>query len=340
MAHYNLRSNRAVQAGSSLSTSDKASGNDVWHRTYNRNATNEDVLTYDDLVQIVLCDKHFTLEWLYDKNILARNRTCPECGEHMKLIETSDRHDGLKWSCTRKINNRRHFKELSIRHKSWFSGSNMSIEEILKYTYWWSLGVEQDVIISQLKLSSKTTVDWSMFCRETCLEIMTQQNIQLGGKDKIVEIDESKIGKRKYHRGHLVEGQWVFGGIERDSRKSFLVAVEDRSEETLLPIIKKHISVGSTIVSDCWKAYHNLSDHGYLHQTVNHSVEFKNDEGFHTNTIEGHWRQVKAFLPSFSRKKAHQPSYLAEFLYRYQHPKENLFSHFIQDIAKIYNPYN
>ena len=52
----------------------------------------------------------------------------------------------------------------------------------------------------------------------------------------MVQIDESKVGKQKYHRGHRVEGQWVFGSIEEDSRRCFLVAVEDRSEATLLPI--------------------------------------------------------------------------------------------------------
>jgi hypothetical protein len=31
----------------------------------------------------------------------------------------------------------------------------------------------------------------------------------------IVEVDESKFGKRKYHRGHRVEGVWVIGGVER-----------------------------------------------------------------------------------------------------------------------------
>ena len=48
----------------------------------------------------------------------------------------------------------------------------------------------------------------------------------------------SKIGKKKYHRGHVVEGQWVFGGIEEESRKCFIVTVEDRSEATLLQVIK------------------------------------------------------------------------------------------------------
>jgi len=29
---------------------------------------------------------------------------------------------------------------------------------------------------------------------------------------------------------------------------------------------------GTTILSDCWKAYNSLSVEGYLHETVNHSV--------------------------------------------------------------------
>jgi hypothetical protein len=37
----------------------------------------------------------------------------------------------------------------------------------------------------------------------------------IGGDNIVVEIDGSKLGKRKYHRGHRVEGVWVVGGIER-----------------------------------------------------------------------------------------------------------------------------
>ena len=47
------------------------------------------------------------------------------------------------------------------------------------------------------------------------------------------------------------------------------MAVEDRNEATLLPIIKDWIEPGTLIVSDCWKSYHNLDKHGYSHQTVN-----------------------------------------------------------------------
>jgi hypothetical protein len=40
---------------------------------------------------------------------------------------------------------------------------------------------------------------------------------KIGGPGKVVEIDESKFGRRKHHRGHPVKGQWVFGGVERES---------------------------------------------------------------------------------------------------------------------------
>ena len=51
---------------------------------------------------------------------------------------------------------------------------------------------------------------------------------QLGGPGKAVEIDESKFGKRKFYRGHHVEGCRVFGGIERESGKVFMEIVEQR----------------------------------------------------------------------------------------------------------------
>ena len=66
-----------------------------------------------------------------------------------------------------------------------------------------------------------------------------------------------------------MEGQWVVGGIESDSRKSFLIPVDKRDEQTLLPIIQKWIKPGTTIISDCWKAYTNLEKYGYTHKTLN-----------------------------------------------------------------------
>ncbi|KAG0442322.1 hypothetical protein DMUE_0356 [Dictyocoela muelleri] len=55
------------------------------------------------------------------------------------------------------------------------------------------------------------------------LVIQFNRKFLIGGDQLVVEIDESKFGKRKYNRGHRVRGTWVVGGVERsESRKIFL----------------------------------------------------------------------------------------------------------------------
>ena len=88
-------------------------------------------------------------------------------------------------------------------------------------------------------IADHTSVDWFNFHREVCEEIVMKRSLPIGGPGKRVQIDESKFGKRKYHRGHHIEGQWVFGGIEEESRRNFLVCVERRNADTLIPIIKR-----------------------------------------------------------------------------------------------------
>ncbi|GFU87582.1 DDE_Tnp_IS1595 domain-containing protein [Trichonephila clavipes] len=66
-----------------------------------------------------------------------------------------------------------------------------------------------DMLLNNLDFSSHTMADWRQFVNEVILEYVEENSQQIGGKDCIVEIDESKFGKRKYNRGHLVEGQWV-----------------------------------------------------------------------------------------------------------------------------------
>ena len=47
-----------------------------------------------------------------------------------------------------------------------------------------------------------------------------------------VEIDESKFGKRKYYRGHRVEGQWIFVGREKyNKKKVFMIPVHNRKQK-------------------------------------------------------------------------------------------------------------
>ena len=145
----------------------------------------------------------------------------------------------------------------------------------------------------------------------------------IGGPGVIVELDESKFGKRKYHRGHRVEGVWVLGGVERTpERRCFAVIVENRTAVTLTTLIAKYLKEGSIVHTDCWKGY-RPSDFKRLrmtHRTVNHSKHFVDpDTGVHTNTIEGTWHGIKYNVPQRHKSKDYTPGHLWEFMWRRQY---------------------
>jgi ISXO2-like transposase domain len=76
----------------------------------------------------------------------------------------------------------------------------------------------------------------------------------IGGDGVVVEVDETKLGKRKYNRGHRVDGVWVMAGVEKTAQKKvFLVEVQDRSAETLLEIIRTHVLPGSIVHTDMFR---------------------------------------------------------------------------------------
>ena len=66
-----------------------------------------------------------------------------------------------------------------------------------------------------------------------------------------VEVDEALFTKRKNNQGRQLMEQWVFGGLCRETRACFMVAVEDRTATTLLEVIREKIAPGSNIISDC-----------------------------------------------------------------------------------------
>lgn len=115
-----------------------------------------------------------------------------------------------------------------------------------------------------------------------------RMNGNVNGETEVIEIDESIFGKKhKYHKGSPTKRQWVFGIMERNTKKTYFVPVSDRSKATLIPIIKKIVKRGSCIYHDDWAAYRNLKNEGYQHGTVVHTKEFVSESGVCTNSIEG-----------------------------------------------------
>jgi transposase-like protein len=160
-----------------------------------------------------------------------------------------------------------------------------------------------------------------------------------GGPNQIVQIDETKLGhKRKYNRGRVPGiDKWLFGGIDSVTHRIFLRLVDNRTRATLLPIIQHFVLPGTTIYSDTWAPYFTLSDHGYEHHMVNHSVEFVTANGVHTQQIESLWHEIKQGIKSRRGLREDQiPGYLDEFMYRREFPNDTFFETFLGHVARYY----
>jgi hypothetical protein len=164
--------------------------------------------------------------------------------------------------------------------------------------------------------------DWQSYFRDIAAIYMSEVVIEkIGGIGRVVEIDETKIFRRKNLQGRLAVGEkkleWVFGGICRETKQNFFRFVPDRSEDTLVQVLLTNVYTGTTIMSDCWRGYQNLTNHSFRHKTVNHSKNFLNldDESVHRQTIERVWPGLKENIPKSSRYEV-RLSYLLVYSFK------------------------
>jgi len=136
-----------------------------------------------------------------------------------------------------------------------------------------------------------------------------------------VEVDETWVGgaSRKGGKGQgkrRSKKMIVMGMVERDG---MIVAgtVPDDSKWTLEPIILENVKPGSAVTTDGHLAYGDLGK-TYQHTAINHAAGEYVRGIHHTNTIEGHWSQLKRSIKGthvhISAK--HAWKYIGEFNYR------------------------
>ena len=244
--------------------------------------------------------------------------------------------DKFIWRCPFKKCN----SNVTIRDRSFFAGSRISLGKSLLLIYLWSVGYTVKDAVRETQLTKKSIIDWFRFCRDIVLYHFDNSENTIGGDGVIVEIDESLVSKRKYNRGRYVGQQWVFGAIARDTPtfECFVELVNDRSQETLLEVIKRRIKPGSIIMSDCWKSYDCLEANGYKHHKVNHSENFLNpeDEDIHTQNIENRWNWMKKFVKKkVENIQKHLEEYILEYLYNKKF-ENNIYEQFLVDISNKY----
>lgn len=264
-----------------------------------------------ELLRIFLSEDE-CIAFLMRKGILPSRRTCHGCSAEMKFYSEKKQFQCPRKGCR---------KSISVRDGTFFSKQKLSFSEIMFLGYLWLCQASIKTISILTGHSSTTICSFQKYFRQLVADSLDLEDVIVGGPGVVVELDESKLGKRKYNRGHRVDGVWVLGGVERtDERKLFLAKVPDRSRETLFAVIQRHVSPGSIIHTDMWRGYVGLGEvNGYEHLTVNHSVEFVvPGTSIHTNTIEGTWNGLKMQIKPRNRTQDID-DHLCEFEWRRRH---------------------
>jgi len=215
----------------------------------------------------------------------------------------------------------------------------------LSYYYLHHLGTYEQMEY-EVELSTASIVQWVRnFQHIFALHLLANEST-VGGPGTIVEVDGTSISARKFHdRSFPVnDRQWMFGGFERGTKKSFLKLVETCDPTTLLPIIQESVLPGTTIMSDLWEAYGGIYclPVNYQHLTVSNGYKYVDPlKGSHIQAVGNNWsrykRKIRKVQGSNTEENVRYSDCLQEFMWREKYPvKGELLYHFWKQVAELY----
>jgi transposase-like protein len=140
----------------------------------------------------------------------------------------------------------------------------------------------------------------------------------MGGSGKIVEADETYIGRKKgtkKYRGYEHK-RAVLTLVERDgSARSF--HIDHATVKTVTPILQANINRETTLMTDEAGQYYRVGKGFARHETVNHAEDEYARDDVTTNTVEGFFSIFKRGMKGVYCGERHLHRYLAEFDFRY-----------------------
>ena len=290
-----------------------------------------------------------SLKFLTEHNILPKSVKCPNCNSDCIYEKSRNSWKCNSFSYINKTKKKKHCGYSVSHYKGTIlEKTKLQPWQVVVFAYQWvQKNFSHKTTARLCEISEKTSIDWrSFFCEVTNFWCQNQEPI--GGPDSIVEIDETLISKAKYNRGRRPKQVWLFGGIDRESKRRFIVPLIDeeavdskpqpRNKTVLLPIIKKFILPGSTIISDCWGAYNSLKNNSdFKHYRINHSKNFVSpqDQDVHTQTIERLWRDVKEWIKKPGIRPIYLPQYIGRYLFLKAAGDQEIHKLFLE-AAKLY----
>ncbi|KAH1015959.1 hypothetical protein HUJ04_007258 [Dendroctonus ponderosae] len=231
-----------------------------------------------------------------------------------------------------------------------FHNANLSLEQVghLVMLYLCRPYPRYAFMCNEMKLTTRTMSDWFSIIREVFIFWAHLHSTQIGGENEVVEIDQSYVGngdrkrtEKKHSRALVIEGQWIFGGIQRSDGQFFIASVENQTSATFRQIIQEKIRPGSIIVSHDWRASDWLSEEDYRHLKTNHSLSFVDPVRVdHPHNHLYRWSQAKKLIPKVGSKvKEHFLGYMCEALFMKRYPNHTQRFHAFWDaVAHMHTP--
>lgn len=151
----------------------------------------------------------------------------------------------------------------------------------------------------------------------------------LGGKDKVIEADETFHGPAKNYvfvngkgwmkkQGATSKRDAVVTLVERGGKaRSF--SVKDVNLKNVREVLEAHADMASELNTDQAPVYKSLGKQFAKHEAVNHSAKEYGRGSVTTNTVEGFFSIFKRGMTGVYQhcSDRHLPRYLAEFDFRY-----------------------
>ena len=245
---------------------------------------------------------------------------CPHCGSisenHYKLTQNGE-FKGL-YKC------RDCGKRFTVRQGTMFEGSNLPLKKWFYAIYLFlshKRGISSCQLARDIGVTQKTA--WFMLHR-------IRHNVKDDDADfnDMTQVDETYVGgktqRNRGGQGRSTKQKTPVMGLLSDG-KVYARVIKNASSKVLLEVIDELVRKGSTVITDRWKGYNKVKER-YIHEVVEHNIkEYVNVGGFHTNSIEGFWSQLKRGIIGiyFLVSPKHLQNYCKEFVFRYNTRKQS-----------------
>jgi len=194
--------------------------------------------------------------WALNTKLLKKPSYCKLCRRNtgrkimMQLCANRNYLDGYIWKCRSKECGE--IENIRKENKLFSNFSKIKLRILLIYIFSHFAFLFSPVNSRKiLGLSLKTIRRLSDFLSSCLVKCQIEEDDkigQFGGKERVIEMDESCFFKRKNNKGRIQSQVWGFGFVERNTGRLFVEVVPNRSAKTLVPIILQWISKDTKIL--------------------------------------------------------------------------------------------